>query len=140
MSNKDKIATLKPLVARMCQQLIDRMKKEHQVDILITSGFRSFAEQDELYSHGRTNMRLPIVTQAKGGQSFHNFGVAFDCVPLVGGKPLWNSHYEITAKVAAEIGLEHGDRGYVDLPHFQCRLGHSLEEFQQNKIDWSKYN
>lgn len=137
--NTDKIKSLKPLVGRMAQELIDRMKKEHNVDILITSGFRDPKEQDAIYAQGRTKPG-PIVTQAKGGQSLHNFGVAFDCVPVIGGKPYWNSTYEITAKVAHEIGLEHGDRGYVDLPHFQCLLGHSLEDFQQNRVDWTSYN
>jgi len=44
---------------------------------------RTFAEQDALYSQGRTKLfddkgkRLGIVTKAKGGQSIHNFGLAF---------------------------------------------------------------
>lgn len=136
--NEKNIATLKPLVAQMARQLIEVMKEKHGVDLLITSGFRSFAEQDALYAQGRTTPGQ-VVTQAKGGQSFHNYGVAFDCVPLIGGKPNWDSPYTVTALEASTIGLEHGDRGYIDLPHFQCRLGYSLEDFQDGKVDWSKY-
>lgn len=136
--NEQKIKLLKPLVAEMARKLVQVMKEKHGVDLLITSTYRSFTEQDEIYAQGRTKPGS-IVTQAKGGQSFHNYGVAFDCVPLIGGKPNWSSTYATTALEASIIGLEHGDRGYTDLPHFQCRFGHSLEDFQHGKVDWSKY-
>ena len=50
---------------------------------------RTFAEQDALYAQGRTRLfdangkRLGVVTQAKGGQSIHNYGLALDIVLLV---------------------------------------------------------
>lgn len=50
---------------------------------------RTFAEQNALHAQGRTRLfdangrRLGIVTKAKGGQSFHNYGLAFDIVLLV---------------------------------------------------------
>lgn len=139
MENNEKIiSTLKPLVAQMARELVVVMKEKHGIDLEITSGYRSPAQQDAIYAQGRTTPGA-IVTQAKGGQSFHNFGVAFDCVPLIGGKPEWSSAYTTTALEASIIGLEHGDRGYVDLPHFECRLGYSLEDFQDGKVDWSKY-
>lgn len=49
---------------------------------------RTFAEQDALFAQGRTRLfdangrRLGVVTQAKGGQSIHNYGLAFDIVLL----------------------------------------------------------
>lgn len=43
----------------------------------IVQGFRSIAEQDTLYAQGRTTPGK-IVTNARGGQSFHNFGLAID--------------------------------------------------------------
>ena len=42
---------------------------------------RTFAEQDALYAQGRTT-KGKIVTNAKGGQSIHNYGLAFDIVLL----------------------------------------------------------
>lgn len=47
----------------------------------IYEGFRSNERQAELYCLGRT---LPgrIVTNAMPGQSFHNYGLAFDWAPL----------------------------------------------------------
>lgn len=47
----------------------------------VYSGLRTFAEQDELYSRGRS-MPGKVVTKAKGGQSMHNYGLAIDCAPL----------------------------------------------------------
>lgn len=50
---------------------------------------RTFAEQDALYAQGRTKLfdnngkRLGIVTNAKAGQSYHNYGLAFDIVLLL---------------------------------------------------------
>jgi len=48
----------------------------------IYCGYRSNKEQDDLYKIGR---ELPgvKVTNAKAGQSFHNYGRAFDWVPLI---------------------------------------------------------
>ncbi len=45
--------------------------------IRVVSGYRNKAEQDELFSQGRTKPG-PKVTNATFGESFHNFGLAFD--------------------------------------------------------------
>lgn len=53
---------------------------------------RTFAEQDALYAQGRTKLydvngnKLGKVTNAKGGQSIHNFGCAIDIVLIIDGK------------------------------------------------------
>lgn len=47
----------------------------------ISQGLRTISEQDALYSQGRTT-KGKIVTNAKGGQSYHNYGLAFDFVLL----------------------------------------------------------
>ena len=56
------------------------------IDVLIYCTYRSSEEQNELYKIGRT---LPgkIITNARGGQSWHNFHAAFDFVPMINGKP-----------------------------------------------------
>lgn len=51
------------------------------IQALIYCGFRSFEEQTALYAKGRTE-RGKIVTKARAGQSFHNYGMAIDWVPL----------------------------------------------------------
>jgi peptidoglycan L-alanyl-D-glutamate endopeptidase CwlK len=95
-------------------------------DLYIASGFRSYAEQDVMYAQGRT-VDGHIVTNAEGGQSMHNFGFAADLADHEYGE---NIDYGQIGEIAAWCGLEHGDRGYTDLPHFEYRGGLSLEEFQ----------
>lgn len=58
---------------------------------------RTFEEQDKLYAQGRTILfdekgnRLGVVTKAKGGQSFHNYGLALDIVLIDGKTASWNT-------------------------------------------------
>jgi len=59
------------------------------IDVLIYCTYRSPEEQDELHTHGRTKPGA-IVTNARAGQSKHNSRQAFDCVPLLNGKPQWS--------------------------------------------------
>ena len=47
-------------------------------DVKIISGTRTYAEQDALYAKGRNGDKSLIVTRARGGQSNHNFGIAWD--------------------------------------------------------------
>lgn len=50
--------------------------------VRFTFTLRTFAEQDKLYAQGRTAPGI-IVTKAKGGQSWHNYGLAIDVAILV---------------------------------------------------------
>ena len=54
------------------------------MDALITDGFRTFQEQDKLFAQGRTEPG-DIVTNARGGESNHNYGMAVDLYPVIGG-------------------------------------------------------
>jgi peptidoglycan L-alanyl-D-glutamate endopeptidase CwlK len=130
---------LLPLVARKRDMLI-ALAEQRGTPIRVVSGFRSSKEQDDLYAQGRTKPGN-IVTQAKGGQSFHNYGIAFDvCFKSPPASHPYNGNdWYALEKLGNSIGLEHGDRGYVDLPHFQLRLGYSLEDFQKGRVDYSKY-
>lgn len=47
------------------------------IAIRIVQGLRTIDEQNKLYAQGRTAPGK-IVTKAKGGQSYHNFGLAID--------------------------------------------------------------
>ncbi len=44
----------------------------------IISGTRTYLEQNELFRKGRYGNPPPIVTNARGGSSNHNFGIAWD--------------------------------------------------------------
>lgn len=49
----------------------------HGYTVKVIQGTRSYAEQDALYAKGRTKPGSKV-TNARGGYSNHNFGVAFD--------------------------------------------------------------
>jgi len=53
--------------------------------LLVVSGLRTATEQDALYAQGRTAPGH-IVTNAKAGQSMHNYGLAVDVVPYLSGE------------------------------------------------------
>lgn len=76
------------------------------VDVLITCTLRSREEQTELYAQGRTSPGH-IVTNARAGQSAHQYGLAIDVVPMVNGKPDWNGKDPVWEKVG-ELGQAAG--------------------------------
>jgi peptidoglycan L-alanyl-D-glutamate endopeptidase CwlK len=95
------------------------------VDIRVISGFRSYAEQDALFAQGRTKPGRKV-TNAKGGESNHNFGIAFDIGTFRGAEYLPESPaYDTVGALGKELGLEWGDdwEGLVDKPHFELRPG-----------------
>lgn len=100
------------------------------------SGYRSVEEQNGLYAQGRTKPGA-IVTNARGGQSAHNFGLAIDfCkdadIQRAGLQPDWNAHqYEVLAEEAKKLGLEAGLYWqFKDAPHIQLPLtAHGIKLF-----------
>ena len=103
------------------------------IDLLITSTYRDNESQDALYAQGRTAPGK-IVTKAKGGQSFHNYRCAFDVVPLVHGKPVWDDEalWVRIGQLGKQIGLEWaGDWvTFKETAHFQYTGGKSLKQLQ----------
>lgn len=70
------------------------------IDILVTCTSRTMEEQAALYAQGRTAPGR-IVTNAKPGQSAHNYGLAIDVVPIMNGKPDWDGEHPIWQKIGA---------------------------------------
>lgn len=128
---------LLPLVALKADQLISRMAKLGY-PIRVVEGFRTFERQDELYAQGRNGDTRPKVTNAKAGESLHNYGVAFD---IVFRKEGYDGPWDLVGKEGEALGLEWGGRWteLVDKPHFQLMFGYTLKDFQNNKVDYSKY-
>lgn len=126
--NEKKIEGLYPTIQEMVRKFLDRANVDGY-PLRITHGYRSIEEQNALYAQGRTKPGN-IVTNAKGGESFHNFGLAIDVYDEVRG---YDTDWDVLERIADTVGLEHGDRGYTDLPHFQYRGGLSLQEVQAGK-------
>lgn len=80
--------TLRPLEeqARLYRQSRSRHEIERKINTLRNMGFEVLAEIIEKVGpcYGEH------VTNAAPGESWHNYGMAFDAVPLIGGKPSWN--------------------------------------------------
>ena len=97
--------------------------REHDLVFNIISGLRSYAEQDDLYAQGRTRPGN-VVTNARGGYSNHNFGIAFDAGLFESNQYLGESPmYKAVGALGEELGLEWGGNWMtlVDQPHFQLR-------------------
>ena len=65
------------------------------------------------------------VTSAAPGESYHNYGMAIDAVPLKGNEPLWNykgneKEWDIYGEAVESEGLTWGGRfKRTDMPHAQ---------------------
>lgn len=92
------------------------------LDVLIYCTQRSLTEQADLYACGRTKPGK-IVTNAKPGQSAHNYGLAFDGAPLINGRIAWDDHgaWQVYGRVAADVGLEWAGTWtkFCEFPHIQ---------------------
>ena len=136
MINSRDLAKLRPRTAAKAQ-VMQNACKDAGLPILIYSTLRDAEAQDAEYAKGRS---LPgkVVTNAKGGDSFHQYGVAFDFVPLVGGVPAWNDliRYEACAAIGKKLDLEWGGdfKSFPDRPHMQDTLGFSVAEYKAGKV------
>lgn len=94
------------------------------VNVKIISGTRTYEEQNKLYRQGRWGNPGPIVTNARGGRSNHNFGIAWDIgIFRADGSYSQNDHdYNVLAEYATGQ-LEWGGnwQSFIDLPHYQLK-------------------
>lgn len=126
-----------PVVKETILEVIKRAYKEG-INVQISSGYRSNAEQQRLYNQGRTTPGK-IVTNARPGQSMHNYGLAVDyfLTNKDGTKALWtvNADWRRVAAIAKSLGFEWGGdwRGFVDYPHLQMTGGLTLSQLQAGR-------
>jgi len=116
------IATLLPQVQPLARALIESAAAIG-IGIKIISGTRTYEEQNALYEQGRTKAGR-VVTNARGGYSNHNFGIAFDIGVFEGGRYLDESPaYKAVGAIGMKLGLEWGGnwKTIQDEPHFQLR-------------------
>lgn len=112
------------------------------ITMFITDGFRSSSEQDQLYAKGRT---VPgnVVTQARGGESYHNYGLAVDfALKNAAGQPIWDMAYDGNGNgkadwmevvdLAKDLGFDWGGDwpGFKDYPHLQMDFGLSISQLK----------
>lgn len=142
----DKIGTLDEALQKPAKELVLRSKFELNTEVIVTQGLRTNEQQNNLYAQGRTQAQLnrvglnnvtaqpnaSRVTNARGGQSLHNYGVAFDIVPLRNGTPNWESNqWNNLGALGVRLGLFWGGNWttFQDRPHFDN--GQTVQELQQ---------
>lgn len=107
---------------------------EDNIQLIVTDGLRTNAEQQRLYDQGRTTPGA-VVTNAKPGTSWHNHGLAFDVAIYVNGRATWPNDQALWNRVGAigqSIGLEWGGAwtSFHDNPHFQRIQGLTIAQAQ----------
>ena len=134
MINSRSLDDLVPPAKQRAQAFVDAAKAKG-IDLLVTSTYRDNESQAALYAQGRTTPG-DVVTNAKPGQSWHNYRCALDVVALVNGKPVWSTKDPIWQKIGEigkSCGLEWaGDwKDFKEFPHFQYTGGMTLAQLQQ---------
>jgi peptidoglycan L-alanyl-D-glutamate endopeptidase CwlK len=125
------IATLLPDARPQAREFL-KQTRAAGINAKIIGGTRTFAEQDALFALGRTKPGK-IVTNARGGFSNHNFGVAWDIGIFKGTQFLGDSpQYDEAGQIGKTLGLEWGGdfNSIIDKPHFQCRTGKTLAQLR----------
>nr|WP_042374996.1 M15 family metallopeptidase [Neobacillus jeddahensis] len=135
---------LHPIVEERSSQLVQK-SADKGINVIITDGFRSSKDQDRLYQQGRT-ADGNIVTNAKGGESYHNFGLAIDfAIKTPSGDVIWDMQYdgnnngrpdwnEVVA-IAKTLGFKWGGdwKQFKDYPHLEMDFGLTIADLQQGE-------
>src|SRR3990170_931296 len=98
-SSEARLQKLHPALVAALRRVVADLAAQG-ITIELVQGLRTFAEQDALFAKGRTQPGQ-IVTQARGGESNHNYGLAADLCPFVEGKPAWNAPMAVWAALGA---------------------------------------
>ena len=150
---QERIAKLHPSVVAEVTKIVNECNSNltGRAQVRISQGLRTFSEQNELYAQGRTKAGKKV-TNAKGGQSIHNYGLAVDIVLIIDGKTAswdtvkdWDNDkvadwYECV-KIFAKHGWDWGGnwKTFKDLPHFDKRNFNSWRKLSKLKLDKNGY-
>jgi len=132
--NKKALAKLEPFVAEA-----ELAMEKHGVKVEVISGLRSWAAQAALFAQGRTKPGR-IVTKARPGSSWHNYGLAIDLGLFSNGVYLdevdpkrADRLYQEIGIIAARMGVEWAGnwKSFPEGPHFQVTFGLTLSAARQ---------
>ena len=150
-----RLDALEPVTRAMASRVLE-LATDASLDVLIYCTRRSIVQQSKLFRRGRSIERIldmedrlhadfgrtdladvliavgpqygPVVTNAAPGMSMHNYGMAFDAVPLIDGKAVWgrsDEHdrdlWDLYGNICVEAGLEWAGNwtGFREYPHAQ---------------------
>lgn len=143
---RDEALTLYSLA---CQRLTGR------ASVRVVQGYRTFSEQATIYGQGRSRPGA-VISNAKPGSSFHNYGLAFDFCLLIDGKEVswdiakdWDADGVLDWREVVDVfeaaGWAWGGRwkSIKDYPHLEKSFGKTWRELlalhQSGSIDGSGY-
>lgn len=140
--SEERIKKLHPKIREEVLSLLEKAEIiiDPSLKIRVVQGLRTIEEQNALYAQGRTTPG-PIVTKAKGGSSFHNYGLAIDICWLVeqpdgtykyDNIKSWNfgPNYKKVVQIFKDAGYVWGGdwKSIKDTPHFEKGFGLSWRE------------
>lgn len=137
-----RLSQIMPQLAEVITKMHDDLLASTGIEVRVTQGLRTFAEQDALFA------QRPKVTNAAGGYSTHNFGLAVDLAPgKVNGAPWqpdWDGtddHYRAMVDYGERYGLNCGAdwHSFKDEPHFQVP-GIPTTPTDRMRLDWKNGN
>jgi len=122
-----------PRVKAAAERFIKRAHDELCLKLKVASGLRTDKEQDSLYAIGRPPPPKKV-TNAKRGESFHNYGLAID-VYIVKDNGLLDLHAILpdeAVQIAKEEGFEWGGNWetFKDYPHFEMTFGKTIKQLK----------
>lgn len=152
-----RINTLHPKIRQKVLDAFTHINKKllgKGVRMRVTHGRRTFSEQNEMHEQGRTKPGT-IVTYARGGYSYHNYGLAFDFVILLDKngdgkfeKAEWSTTSDNDKDGIAdwkEVAVYMKSLGFTwggdwkgkknDPPHFEMTFGYSEDKLLQKYND-----
>jgi peptidoglycan LD-endopeptidase CwlK len=120
--SEKRLSEVYPGLADKVRQMAAQLEAEG-IDIRVTQSLRPWKEQEALYEQGRSQPG-EIVTNARPGYSWHQFGLAVDVAPLTPQGVDWNTSHPVWVRIVAvgeSLGLFPGAefRSFPDWPHFQ---------------------
>jgi peptidoglycan LD-endopeptidase CwlK len=137
-----KIKLLHPIIRDEVFSLVTELDTllSGKAKMRIVQGLRTIEEQNALYAKGRTAPGK-IVTNAKGGSSYHNYGIAIDFAFLIDGKEIswdinkdWDddkiSDWTEVVNLFVKNGYSWGGnwKSLKDYPHFEKTFGLNWRE------------
>lgn len=152
-----RVKLLHPAIRDEVAELIGKIEINNPKFIVrIVQGLRTIDEQNALYAQGRTKQGN-IVTNAKGGSSYHNYGIAFDFCLIydklnrgVYDTISWDTNFDAdkdgvkdwqeVVQMFIKNGYEWGGNWHsiVDNPHIQKTFGYNWRQLldKYNKKDF----
>ena len=123
-NSEPKILTLRAPVQALARELIAQAANAG-IALDVVQAFRSEKDQEAIYAQGRTAPG-PIVSNAKPGSSYHEWGLAFDVAIDKNGTPTWPNTIALWNQIGAlgeSLGLTWGGRFPTpDYGHFELRM------------------